>query len=233
MSKIVWDETGKRIYETGVDHGVLFVKNEEGAYGNGVAWNGLINVNESPTGAEPNPLYADNIKYLNFMSVEEWAGSIEAYTYPEEFEVCDGMYSPIPGVKLLQQTRREFAFAYRTLVGNDVKLQNYGYKIHLVYGCLASPSEKAHATVNDTPEAMTFSWDITTTAVPCSVAPSGYLAAMEFDSTKLPAEKMALIEAKLFGSDEEESTLPMPDEILALLGVETVSDVEEALQENY
>ena len=215
MSKIVWDQVGERFYETGVDHGVLYVKNESGAYGTGVAWNGLTAVTESPSGAEANPLYADNVKYLNLISAEEFGATIEAYTYPEEFGVCDGSVEPATGVIFGQQTRKEFGLCYRTFIGNDTDGQDHGYKLHIIYNALAAPSEKAYATVNDSPEAITFSWEVTTTPV----AVTGYkpVASVTIDSTKVAAEKLAALEAKLYGSESEESTLPTPDEIVTLL----------------
>ena len=163
--KLVWDETGKRFYETGVDHGVLYPMGDDGKYGKGVAWNGLISVSESPSGAEATPLYADNIKYLNLMSAEEFAATIEAYTYPDEFAACDGSAEVATGIMIGQQSRKTFGLAYRTVIGNDVQGNDLGYKIHLIYGCLAAPSEKGYQTINDSPEAITFSWEVSTTPV--------------------------------------------------------------------
>lgn len=214
MSKLVWDKAGERRYETGVDHGVLFPKDETGAYQAGVAWNGLTAVNESPSGAEPNPIYADNIKYLNLMSAEDFGASIEAFTYPDEFAACQGCAEPAVGVTIGQQTRREFGFSYRTLIGNDVDGQAHGYKLHLVYNALAAPSEKAYATVNDSPEAITFSWEVSTTPVEIT----GYKPAahLEIDSTKVNAAILKQLEDMLYGTESEESKLPTPDEVIAL-----------------
>ena len=220
MAAIVWDQTGERFYETGVDHGVLYPYEQANrTYGPGVAWNGLTAINESPTGAEPTPLYADNIKYLNLMSAEELGFTIEAYTYPDEFSLCDGTATPAPGVAVSQQERKTFGLSYRTLIGNDVDANNHGYKIHLIWGALASPSEKAYATVNDTPEAITFSWTATTTPVPFgaerTLKPS---AKMTIDSTKVDEVKMEALLAVLYGSGAEATaTLPTPEEVLELL----------------
>ena len=217
MAKLIWDKTGERYYETGVKNGVLYIVDDKGAYTKGVAWNGLTGVTESPSGAEASPLYADDIKYLNLMSAEEFGCTIEAYTYPDEFGACNGEAELVPGVKIGQQKRSTFGFSYRTAIGNDVDGSDYGYKIHVVYGCLASPSEKAYATINDSPEAITFSWEITTT--PVSVEGFKPTAHLEIDSTKIDAEKLALLEAKLYGSESEEATLPLPGEIAELIGV--------------
>lgn len=219
MAKLVWDEAGKHIYETGVSKGVLYVMSDiPGTYGKGVAWNGLSSVSESPTGAEVSAIYADNIKYLNLMSREEFEGSIEAYTYPDEFMACDGSASPedANGFVIGQQDRKTFAFCYQTKVGNDLNPEA-GYKIHIIYGALASPSERSYETVNDSPEAMTFSWDITTT--PVAVTGFKPTAHVELDSTKIEKTKLAKIEAKLYGTDEPsgEPTLLMPDEIISML----------------
>lgn len=219
MAKLVWDEAGKHIYETGVSKGVLYVmSNTPGTYEKGVAWNGLSSVSESPTGAEVSAIYADNIKYLNLMSREEFEGSIEAYTYPDEFMACDGSASPedANGFVIGQQDRKTFAFCYQTKVGNDLNPEA-GYKIHIIYGALASPSERSYETVNDSPEAMTFSWDITTT--PVAVTGFKPTAHVELDSTKIDKTKLAKIEAKLYGTDEPsgEPTLLMPDEIISML----------------
>ena len=214
MSKLIWDATGSRLYETGTDRGVLYVQ-EDGKYGTGVAWNGLTAVTESPSGAEANPLYADNIKYLNLMSNEEFGATIEAYTYPDEFAACDGSAEIATGVTIGQQQRKTFGLAYRTILGNDVDGNDHGYKIHLVYGALASPSEKAYATVNDSPEAITFSWEVTTT--PVSVEGFKPTAHLEINSTKVPAEKLAELEALLYGSEDKEASLPTPDEVVALV----------------
>ena len=219
MAKLVWDEAGKHIYETGVSKGVLYVMSDTpGTYEKGVAWNGLSSVSESPTGAEVSAIYADNIKYLNLMSREEFEGSIEAYTYPDEFMACDGSASPedAKGFVVGQQDRKTFAFCYQTKVGNDLNPEA-GYKIHIIYGALASPSERSYETVNDSPEAMTFSWDITTT--PVAVTGFKPTAHVELDSTKIDKTKLEKIEAKLYGTDEPsgEPTLLMPDEIINML----------------
>lgn len=215
MSKLIWDQIGQKRYETGVDHGVLYVMSD-GKYGTGVAWNGLISVTESPSGAEASPIFADNIQYLNLVSAEEFGASIEAYTCPPEFYACDGSAEIADGVTIGQQTRKTFGMAYRTLIGNDTEGTNLGYKIHLIYGCLAAPSEKSYTTVNDSPEAMTLSWEVNTT--PVTVNGFKPTASVIIDSTKVPAEKLALLEAKLFGSDDAEPTLPLPDEIVSIVG---------------
>ena len=214
MSKLVWDKNGERLYETGVKMGVLYVQ-EAGAYPVGVAWNGLTAVTESPSGAESNPLYADDTKYLELISKEEFGGTIEAYMYPDEFKVCNGEAELIEGVSIGQQSRKSFGFCYRTVLGNDTAKDKYGYKLHLVYGATASVSEKAYATVNDSPEAITFSWEFTTT--PVEVTGHEPTSILTVDSTKVDAEKMAALEAKLYGSDSEEATLPLPDEVLAII----------------
>ena len=215
MAKLVWDEVGSRFFETGVKNGVLFVQNDEGGYNNGVVWNGLTAVTESPSGAEETPLYADDIKYVVFYSNEEFKATVEAYTYPEEFEQCDGSASLGKGVTVGQQARRSFGLVYKTAVGNDIQGQDLGYKIHIIYGCKAAPSEKAFSTVNDSPEAVTFSWEIST--VPVNVEGLKPTATVVIDSTKCDKEHLAAIEAKLFGSEDAESTLLLPDEIKALL----------------
>lgn len=212
MSKIVWDETSKKFYETGVKQGVLYVKGETGtAYAKGVAWNGLTAVTESPSGAEATALYADDIKYLSLMSAEEFGATIEAYTYPDEFAACDGSAELAPGVSIGQQKRETFGLSYRTVLGNDVDGNDYGYKLHIIYGALAAPSEKAYATINDSPEAITFSWEITTT--PVAVTGNKPTASLTIDSTKVDAGKLAELEAILYGSESEEARLPLPDEI--------------------
>ena len=215
MAKLVWDEVGSRFFETGVKNGVLFVQNDEGGYNTGVVWNGLTAVTESPSGAEETPLYADDIKYVVFYSNEEFKATVEAYTYPEEFEQCDGSASLGKGISVGQQARRSFGLVYKTAIGNDVQGQDFGYKIHIIYGCKAAPSEKAFATVNDSPEAVTFSWEIST--VPVNVEGLKPTATVVIDSTKCDAEHLAAIEAKLFGTETEESTLLLPDEIKALM----------------
>ena len=215
MAKLVWDESGKRLYETGVEKGVLYVQGENGTYEKGVAWNGLTAVTESPSGAEPTALYADDIKYLELFSAEEFGATIEAYTYPAEFEACDGSASLGEGVTIGQQDRKAFGLCYRTIVGNDVKGNENGYKLHLIYGAKAKPSEKAYATVNDSPEAVTFSWEVTTT--PVNVAGFKPTASVTIDSTKITPEKLKLIEDKLYGTASEEATLPLPDEIKQII----------------
>lgn len=221
VGRLVWDKTGERYYETGVEKGVLYPVTG-GAYGTGVVWNGLTGVTESPSGAESTPLYADNIKYLNLMSAEEFGATIEAYTYPDEFAECDGSASIATGVNIGQQTRKTFGLSYVTRKGNDVDGTDKGYIIHLIYGCLASPSEKAYATINDSPEAITFSWEVTTTPVNVS----GYkpTASLTIDSTKVDAEKLKAFEDILYGKDATEepsaagvaARLPLPDEIATL-----------------
>ena len=215
MAKLVWDESGKRLYETGVEKGVLYVQGENGTYEKGVAWNGLTAVTESPSGAEPTALYADDIKYLELFSAEEFGATIEAYTYPAEFEACDGSASLGEGVTIGQQDRKAFGLCYRTIVGNDVKGNENGYKLHLIYGAKAKPSEKAYATVNDSPEAVTFSWEVTTT--PVNVAGFKPTASVTIDSTKIQPEKLKLIEDKLYGTASEEASLPLPDEIKQII----------------
>lgn len=214
MSKLVWDKTGERFYETGVKNGVLYIPTE-GVYSKGVAWNGLTAVTESPSGAEATALYADDIKYLNLMSAEEFGATIEAYTYPDEFAACDGSAALVEGVMLGQQKRSTFGLCYRTSIGNDTNGNDYGYKLHLIYGCLAAPSEKAYATINDSPEAITFSWEVTTT--PVNVTGYKPTSCITIDSTKVDAEKLALLEAELYGSEEKEARLPLPDEIATLM----------------
>ena len=215
MAKLVWDEVGKRTYETGVDKGVLYVQNDEGAYGKGVAWNGLTAVNESPSGAEPTALYADNTKYLELTSKEEYGATIEAYTYPDEFEACDGSAELGKGVVIGQQSRKVFGLCYRTVKGNDVKNNDYGYKIHLVYGCKAKPAQKNYQTINDSPEAITFSWEVSTT--PVEVEGFKPTATVTIDSTKVTAEKLKSIEEALYGTESVEPKLLLPNEIIAIV----------------
>ena len=215
MSKIIWDETGDRLYETGVKNVVLYPLGSNGVYEKGVAWNGVTAITESPSGAEANPLYADDIKYLELRSAEDFGATIEAYTYPDEFAACDGSASLIEGVTIGQQTRKAFGFSYRTTLGNDVAGDEYGYKLHIVYGAKAAPSEKAYATINDSPEAITFSWEVTTT--PVAVTGHKPTAHLEIDSTKLTPAQMAAVEALLYGSESEEATLPLPDAILSAI----------------
>lgn len=218
MAKLVWDETGKRLYETGVKNGVLYPQDSTGAYPKGVAWNGLTAVTQSPSGAEATPLYADDMKYLNLYSAEEFGATVEAYTYPDEFAECDGSAELTTGVMIGQQPRKAFGLVYKTVIGNDVKNNKYGYKLHLIYGAMASPSEKAYATINDSPEAITFSWEITTT--PVSVTGFEPTAYIEIDSTKADPTKLAKLEEKLFGSVSEEATLPLPDAVATLMTTE-------------
>lgn len=212
---LTWDDTGKRFYETGVKKGVLYVQDDSGAYPTGVAWNGLTAVTESPSGAEASPLYADDIKYLNLYSVEEFAATIEAYTYPDEFAACDGSAELVKGVKVGQQKRKPFGLSYVTTKGNDVKGNSLGYLIHLVYGCMAAPSEKAYATINDSPEAITFSWELTTTPVPVE----GFqpTATIVIDSTQVDTEKLKKFEEILYGSSSSAAKLPLPAEVKTAL----------------
>lgn len=214
MAQITWDAVGERFYETGVDHGVLYLPTE-GVYSTGVAWNGLVTVTEAPTGAEANPQYADNIKYINLVSAEEFGGTIEAFTYPDEFMQCDGSVEVVPGVTLGQQGRKTFGLHYRTLVGNDVDGQDHAYKLHLAYGLLAAPSEKAYGTVNDSPEAITFSWEVSST--PVAVTDHKPVSMLTVDSRTTPAVQLEALEAILYGTAEEEPRLPLPDEVVTLL----------------
>ena len=214
MTKLNWDVQGERYYETGVSKGVLYPF-KEGKYTNGVAWNGLTAVTESPSGAEPTPLYADNIKYLNLLSNEEFAATVEAYTYPDEFAECDGSAELAAGVSVGQQKRIPFGMSYVTKVGNDTDGQDYGYKIHLIYGALAKPSQKNYATINDNPEAITFSWELSTT--PVAVPNLKPTACITIDSKKVGSDKLKKIEDKLYGTENEEATLPTPTELAALI----------------
>lgn len=219
---LTWDETGERFYETGVDHGVLYIPDVTGAYNTGVAWNGLTTVTESPSGAEPTAQYADNIKYLNMFSAEELAVTIEAFTYPDEFLQFDGIITPTPGVNIAQQHRPVFGLCYRTRMGNDLQGENYGYKLHLLYGCMASPSEKAYATINDSPEAIAFSWSVTTTPVGVSGTNMKPTALVTVDSTKLEEGGVTIetLELILYGNDSTEPRMPLPDEIVSLFNGE-------------
>lgn len=217
MSKIIWDKSGERYYETGVKKGVLYVM-DKGVYGNGVAWNGLTAVTESPSGAEASPMYADDIKYLNLYSAEEFAATVEAYTYPDEFAECDGSAEIAPGVTIGQQKRKTFGMCYTTVLGNDTDGNDHGYKIHIIYGANAAPSEKAYATINDSPEAITFSWELSTT--PVEVAGHKPTASLTIDSTKTTPEKMKAIEDILYGTEPQEPRLPLPSEIATLLTAE-------------
>lgn len=215
MSKLVWDATGARKYETGVRNGVLYVMGEGGTYPKGVAWNGLTAVTESPSGAEATALYADDTKYLNLISAEEFGATIEAYTYPDEFAECDGSATLAAGVTIGQQPRKTFGMSYRTVYGNDVDNESYGYKLHLIYGAVAAPSEKPYATINDSPEAITFSWEVKTT--PVNVTGHKPTASLTIDSTKVDKAKLTKIEEILYGKDEVEARLPLPDEIIQIL----------------
>lgn len=229
MPKLKWDAQGSRLYETGVSRGVLYLNEpkQEKPYSNGVVWNGLTNVNQSPSGAEPQPIYADNIKYLNLMSEEEFSGTIEAYTYPDEFARCDGLYAvpaagnlsaSLSGITIGQQNRETFGFSYRTILGNDEKYNNYGYKIHLIYNCLAAPSQKSYQTVNNSPEAITFSWSISTTGVEVTDGNTDLkpTSVITLNSTLLPKKFMNEIEKILYGDDTTNARLPMPDEVLSV-----------------
>lgn len=219
MSKIVWDQIGEHYYETGVRNGVLYIPKTTGGttdpYGTGVAWNGLTAVTESPSGAEATALWADDIKYLSLISAEEFAATVEAYTYPDEFAECDGSVTLSDGIKIGQQPRKTFGLCYRTTVGNDTEGEAYGYKLHLIYGCKAAPSERAYATINDSPEAITFSWELST--VPVAVTNHKPTATLELDSTKLGDAKMKAIEAVLYGSENAEPRMPLPDEVKTIL----------------
>jgi hypothetical protein len=231
MTALAWDQTGERFFETGVDRGVLYIPDETGDYVEGFAWNGLTTVTESPSGAEANPQYADNVKYLTLMSAEEFGATIEAFTYPDEFGQCDGTAEPAPGVKLGQQIRRQFGLAYRTKVGNDLDGSDHGYKLHLVYGALAAPSEKAYATINDSPEAITFSWELTT--YPIQVANSSYkpTAQIVIDSTQVDAADLSTLEGILYGGVADDPRLPLPTEIVTIFGTGE-TDVDLSLSAN-
>lgn len=222
--KLVWDKTGEHYYETGVKNGVLYPMSASGTYPKGVAWNGLTAITESPSGAEATALYADDIKYLNLMSNEEFGATVEAYTYPDEFAECDGSASLTEGVYIGQQARKTFGLCYRTTLGNDSKGNDYGYKLHIIYGAMASPSEKAYSTINDSPDAITFSWELSTT--PVAVANFKPTASLTIDSTKVDPQKLATLEEILYGKDgsgEDHSTgavdprLPLPDEIANIM----------------
>lgn len=226
MSKIVWDKTGERFYETGVDHAVLYPIDAEGLYNGGVAWNGITAINESPSGAEPNNLYADNIKYLVLVGAEDFGLTIEAYTYPDEWEECDGSAEIAPGVIAGQQNRKVFGLSYRTKLGNDVDGQDHGYKLHLVYGGLASPSERGYQTVNDSPEPINPSWEVTTT--PVDVPGFKPTARLIITSTKADPAKLAALETILYGSEEAEPRLPLPGEVIELLKADAVTVITAA-----
>ena len=220
MAKLVWDQVGERFYETGVEQAAIYPQ-VGGEYPKGAAWNGLIAVTESPSGAEPSPLYANNKKYLELMSDEEFGGSIEAYTYPDEFAECDGSAEIVAGLKIRQQPRKPFGLVYKNLIGNDEEGTSFGYKLHLVYGALASPSEKSNNTVNNSPEASSMSWSFTTTPVTVDgFKPTSHL---EIDSTKVDATKLTALEAVLYGSESEEARLPLPSEIAQMLGYQPVA----------
>lgn len=214
MAKLVWDEIGERLYETGVSHGVVYPQ-VSGAYPKGAAWSGLTAVNEAPEGAEPNAMYADNIKYLNILSAEDFKATIEAYIYPDEFKECIGEKEMVEGVSVGQQVHKPFGFSYQTLVGNDTENTAHGYKIHLVYGCLAAPSSVNRQSMNDSPEAATFSWEVSTT--PVAVKGFEPTATLVLDSIKLGTKKMAAIEKVLYGDANTEARLPLPDEVKTLL----------------
>lgn len=214
---LTWDAVGEKLYETGVDHGVLYIPNASGVYDTGFVWNGLVSVTESPTGAEANPQFADNIKYLNLLSAEEFGGTIEAFTYPDEFGQCDGSAEPEPGVVLGQQSRKSFGFSYRTKIGNDVDGVDHGYKLHLVYGAMVSPSEKAYQTINESPEAITFSWEFTTTPAPVTgFKPTSVIV---IDSNKVQAADLTALELVLYGNSTGpvQPKLPTPDEVITMM----------------
>lgn len=217
--KLVWDNVGERFYETGVKNCALYLQHTDGSYPKGVAWNGISAINESPSGAESSPIYADDTKYLNLISNEELSASIEAYTYPDEFAECDGSAEIATGITIGQQPRKAFGLAYKTTLGNDIVGNEYGYKLHLLYGCKAAPSEKAYSTINDSPEAITFSWEISTT--PVNVKGFKPTSNLTIDSSKVAPEKLAALEAVLFGSESVEARLPLPDEIITLVGETT------------
>lgn len=217
MSKLVWDQSGKRLYETGVDHGVLYPIQTGGVYSKGVAWNGLTAVTESPSGADVNDIYADNMKYLGLVGAEKFGATVEAYTYPDEFAECDGSVELVKGATIGQQNRKVFGMVYRTVIGNDVDGNEHGYKLHLIYGATAAPSEKAYNTINEDPEAITFSWELSTT--PVNVTGHKPTASLTIDSTKADPTKLAELEKILFGDTETEPRLPLPDEIAQLLNV--------------
>lgn len=222
MPRLTWDETGTREYETGVDHGVLYPL-EKGTYPKGVAWSGLTGVTESPSGAEATKIYADNIVYVTLRSAEEYGATIEAFTYPDEWKECDGQAEPVKGVAFGQQKRKAFGFSWRTINGNDTETNDYGYKLHLIYNSTASPSEKAYATVNDSPEAITFSWETSATPVPVTVKDKEGkelqpVASITIDSTTTDAEKLKALEDILYGNGETDARLPLPDEVFTLMG---------------
>ena len=215
MARLIWDEVGQRFFETGVKNGVLYVQNNDGSYANGVVWNGLTAITESPSGAEETPLYADDVKYLTLRSAEEFGATIEAFTYPEEFEQCDGSAQIATGITVGQQARRAFGLCYRTAVGNDIQGQEFSYKLHIIYGCTVAPSEKSYSTINDNPEAITFSWELSTVPVPVD----GFkpTASLVIDANKVEAGKLQLLENALFGDAENDAKLLLPNEIMELM----------------
>lgn len=218
MARLIWDEVGQRFFETGVKNGVLYVQNNDGSYANGVVWNGLTAITESPSGAEETPLYADDVKYLTLRSAEEFGATIEAFTYPEEFEQCDGSAQIAEGITVGQQARKAFGLCYRTAVGNDIQGQEFSYKLHIIYGCTVAPSEKSYSTINDNPEAITFSWELSTVPVPVD----GFkpTASLVIDANKVDAGKLQLLENALFGDAENEATLLLPNQIMELMKTE-------------
>lgn len=218
MARLIWDEVGQRFFETGVKNGVLYVQNNDGSYANGVVWNGLTAITESPSGAEETPLYADDVKYLTLRSAEEFGATIEAFTYPEEFEQCDGSAQIAEGITIGQQARKAFGLCYRTAVGNDIQGQEFSYKLHIIYGCTVAPSEKSYSTINDNPEAITFSWELSTVPVPVD----GFkpTASLVIDADKVDAGKLQLLENALFGDAENEATLLLPNQIMELMKAE-------------
>ena len=218
MARLIWDEVGQRFFETGVKNGVIYVQNNDGSYANGVVWNGLTAITESPSGAEETPLYADDVKYLTLRSAEEFGATIEAFTYPEEFEQCDGSALIADGVTIGQQARKAFGLCYRTAVGNDIQGQEFSYKLHIIYGCTVAPSEKSYSTINDNPEAITFSWELSTVPVPVD----GFkpTASLVIDANKVDAGKLQLLENALFGDAENEAKLLLPNQIMELMKTE-------------
>lgn len=214
--KLEWDKVGEHLYETGTDHGVIYPIDSEGKYSKGVVWNGLTGVTESPSGADLTDLWADNIKYASIRSAENFGATIEAYTYPDEFAICDGSAELVPGVTIGQQPRKAFGFSYRTVIGNEVEYSDYGYKLHLIYNATVSPSEKAYQTINDSPDAITFSWEMSTT--PVNVTGFKPTACLIIDSTKVSKEQMEKIESALYGTDEKDAYLPTPDEVANIIG---------------
>lgn len=218
MSRLIWDNTGERYYETGVKKGVLYPMDASGAYTNGVVWNGLSSVQESPSGAEANAIYADDIKYLELRSAEEFGATVEAYTYPDEFAICDGSAELAPGLMAGQQSRKRFGFCYRSIIGNDTETDSYGYKLHLIYNAMASPSERQYQTVNDSPEAITFSWEMTTTPIAIGIGDYKPTSSLTIDSTKVNPNALAALEDVLYGTENEDARLPLPAEVVEILG---------------